>query len=364
MVSARAARMLSMAGDIEALSTQRRRRRKSGRLAWAGLLLAAVTAAGAPASVGPQASVPQSTVAAPATPSIEPLTLAGVMDRVGQYVETYGEQLAVVVGKEDYSQNIDRTSPDGTRTRVARRIQSEIALVRAGGDWMGFRDVHLVDGKPTEGRTDRLLRLFSETPGEAIGQGRRIADESARHNLGAIQRNFNTPTTALFFLQPKTQGRFRFTKQGEDRTDGVPTWRIGYQETATPPIVRTSAGIDMPCRGSVWVVPETGAVLRTDMEIDLGAQVVDERSAGTLGGRLDTSGRPIDSPQRRAWSSRALVSVTYRMDQRLALLAPAEMRESYGPQESPLGERSTITCRAIYSDLKRFETSGKLVVPK
>jgi len=100
------------------------------------------------------------------------------------------------------------------------------------------------------------------------------------------------------------------------------------------------------------------------MGIDLSAQLIDDRLAGTAGGRLDTSGRPVDSSQRRAWSSRVLVSVTYRMDARLALLVPAEMRESYGPQESTLGEISTITCRATYSDFKRFETTGKLVIPK
>ena len=80
---------------------------------------------------------------------------------------------------------------------------SEFAIVKAAGrvGWSGFRDVVEVDGKPVSDRRDRLLSLLT---GPAGGEAelRRIADESARYNVGPVIRNFNVPTTALFFFHP------------------------------------------------------------------------------------------------------------------------------------------------------------------
>ena len=60
--------------------------------------------------------------------------------------------------------------------------------------------------------------------------------------------------------------------------------------------------------------------------------------------------------------------MTYRLESRIGLLVPSEMLETYeGPSRSQFtGEESVtkISCRATYSDFKRFDTSGRVVVPK
>jgi hypothetical protein len=49
------------------------------------------------------------------------------------------------------------------------------------------------------------------------------------------------------------------------------------------------------------------------------------------------------------------------MNARLGRLVPIEMREWYGHAKSTPDEG--ISCTARYSDFRRFETSGKVIVP-
>jgi hypothetical protein len=130
-------------------------------------------------------------------------TLAQVLDRLGQYVDRYGERMAVVVGMERYTQR-------DSGSRNTRELVSEIALLQVRGDWVGYRDVFQANGIAIPDRQSRLRRLFEQSPSSAVEEGRRIADESARYNLGRIIRNFNIPTAALFFLQTANLQRFRF----------------------------------------------------------------------------------------------------------------------------------------------------------
>ena len=145
-------------------------------------------------------------------------TIEDVIGRASHYLVEYGGQLSMVVGIERYAQWMDEEdvigdSVEGNRVRRWKReTVSEIALVRAGDDWIAYRDVHELDGKKLHDRQDRLETLFTEKPAEAADEGRRIADESARYNLGPMQRNFNVPTMALFFAHPSNQHRFRFQK--------------------------------------------------------------------------------------------------------------------------------------------------------
>ena len=86
-------------------------------------------------------------------------------------------------------------------------------------------------------------------------------------NLGAVQRNFNVPTMALFFLHPNNVARFKFRKDGEDTLDGHRVWKVRYEETRKPTIIRTSAGKDMPLKGTFWIDASGGPVLKTHMEM-------------------------------------------------------------------------------------------------
>ena len=276
----------------------------------------------------------------------------------------YGQQLSLVIGVERYAQwmqNADQIRP------LVRNLVSEFALVRTGDDWQGFRDVIELDGKPVGDRQDRLQKLFLESPATAAQSSRPIADASARYNLGPLQRNFNVPTTALFFLHPTNRSRFTFKVEGEGTVEGVRVLKVRYKEEQKPTIIRTSAGKDMPVKGTLWIDPADGRVFKTTMELEAdarmtgtNAQMADNRFEEPFQGRIASS-----FSERRAKSS-VSVTVSYKPDAKLAILVPAEMVEIY---ESPYRSRfndtesmSKVNCRAAYSEFKRFETSGKVVV--
>jgi hypothetical protein len=296
-----------------------------------------------------------------------------VLARAGRYVVQYGEELSLIIGVEHYSQWL--TSSD-FRHPVMRTLVSEFALVRIPDDWLGFRDVFEVDGTAVHDRQGRLQKLLLDRSQAGLDGGRRIADESARYNMGAIQRNFNVPTTALFFLHPRNQARFEYKRDGEDALDGQPVWKVRYREKKRPSIIRTSAGRDMPVSGTFWVDPATGRVLKTHMEIKSATSVTSGEKTGSLDREMGTSiasaGPGVivertltnDLAARRVPSS-ASITVTYKRNDRLALLVPVEMRETYegawahpGTQKEAL---TTINCRATYDAFKRFETSGRVV---
>jgi VWFA-related protein len=292
-------------------------------------------------SVLPGAAKPAAT-AAPATPAAAPAPAAAVdevMHRVGQYVAGYGEQASLIVGVEHYEQQILSATP-GEQT--LRRTVAEYALVRTSDatGWVGFRDVIESDARGVGHRRDRLESLFHGGSGDTA-EARRIADESARYNLG-LRRNFNEPTVALFFLLPKGQSRFSFVRKRETTIDGTAVWEIDYHETARPTLIRTTVGTDVPCEGTIWVVPADGTVIRTRLSLS--------RFAG-----------PASSSQ---------VEVTYLRDARLGLWLPATMKERHDadmPVTVGTGNlrttrstlrRTTVSATATYSDFKRFETSA------
>ena len=93
------------------------------------------------------------------------------------------------------------------------------------------------------------------TAGEAVPAVRRrrrssrrskITLESARYNLGALQRTINTPILSLVFLQLDTQSRFRFTLGKRDPSDGENVWIVDYKEEARPTLVKGARDIEHP----------------------------------------------------------------------------------------------------------------------
>jgi hypothetical protein len=294
---------------------------------------------------------------APAQPARKVSELVG---RAGRYVVEYGDRLSLLVGVERYTQLIRSTD---TTTPVQRVLESEFALFRITDDWMGFRDVYKVDGAAVGDRRDRVMTLLSSRSEEGFAEGRRIADESARYNLGAVQRNFNTPTIALFFLHPKNQSRFRYDRTGEGTVDGTAVWTVRFRETGRPTIVRTTAGKDVPASGTFWIDPVSGRVLETRLDLRTELESAPDGQ----------NPKPVGDPPSLAPAGRtsrirttASISVVYKWDARFGLLLPAEMRETY--EGTPAGRGGTaeaatlITCVATYSDFRAFETSGKLIV--
>src|SRR6266849_5809554 len=142
----------------------------------------------------------------------QPLTLARVLDRAATYVADFERQLSGIVAEERYVQEVKAFSrrsgcpAEATYTAILRcrgqlttpirlELKSDLllVLVQAARQWVQFRDVFEADGVSVRDRPERLTRLFlveSTASRDRIGA---ILKESARYNIGDIQRNINTP---------------------------------------------------------------------------------------------------------------------------------------------------------------------------
>ncbi len=256
--------------------------------------------------------------APPAAPPATPPALEAVMERAGAYVTAFAEQFASVVAEE----RSEQSASGGPRDIVTeRRLVADILVVRVPGtqQWMGFRDVFEVNKSRVHDRQDRLLKLFVESPATAVTQARRLADESARYNVGEMTRNFNLPTTALFFLHPSAQWRFKYRKTAERVRDGVRYWEVRGTEWARPTFVRTSLGKDAEMTTEYLIDPDTGRVARSTMKLKYPAETD--------------------------------ITVDYRPDEALGMWVPARMDESYAQG------MSRIRATATYANFRRFQVS-------
>ncbi len=99
-----------------------------------------------------------------------------------------------------------------------RTLKSDLLLVKpADADrYVELRDVFEVDGKPVRDRAvaARAAAARSDRPRRRAASATIIA-ESARYNIGSIQRNINTPLMALHFLDAVNQQRFQFQARRE-----------------------------------------------------------------------------------------------------------------------------------------------------
>src|SRR5262245_22125623 len=117
---------------------------------------------------------------------------ARVLERAGTYVARFVETFSNIVATERYTQEVSTEARVGslngsaTTARTRRDLRSEFLLLKVGGplEWRPFRDVFEVDGRVVRERDDRLARLFHTPSADAYEQAARIAQESARHNIG------------------------------------------------------------------------------------------------------------------------------------------------------------------------------------
>jgi hypothetical protein len=248
--------------------------------------------------------------------------LGEVLARAREYVEKYQRDLAMVVSEERYEQEVRFPGPPLPRSRDLTQktvLKSDFLLVRdAAGGWVPFRDVFERDGTMVRDRDERLSKLFLASPGTALEQARRIADESARYNVGNINRNINLPTLALLFLSDAHVGRFEFADRGRDGQARV----VSFKETGHPTYVSTTGGRDLPVSGRYWIDETTGRVERTE---------------------LTASDSGLD----------ARISVSYRADAAAGLWVPERMEEFYLQKR----DRSEIRGNAVYSRFRRFKVN-------
>lgn len=251
----------------------------------------------------------------------EPLSL--VVARAATYASRYQESLSLVVAEERYQQEVRYPAPPQSRARdmVSRTtLQSDFLIVRSpSGDWVPFRDVFARDGTPVRDRQERLSALFLDSPGTAFEQARRIVEESARYNVGTLDRTTNVPTLALLFLTDAHRSRMEFEFDGA-ASSGVRVVR--FREVRTPTYIKTTNNRDLPVSGRYWIEEASGQVVRTE---------------------LRASDDALD----------AHITVSYRMDEAAGLLVPDRMDEQYLQKN----DRSEIRGNAVYTRYRRFQVT-------
>ena len=263
-------------------------------------------------------------------------TLAQVLKNAAAYLAEFQKQLSGIISEETYVQEMaplaGRTSGGGLMQR--RVLKSDLLLVKAVDTdrYVEFRDVFEVDGRQVRERGERLTRLLRE-PGSSAGRMEAIINESARYNIGPIQRNVNTPLLAMLFLDAAYQPRFEFKRASKIRsqlepqsalTPGAPPpedspvfrastemWAVEFKEKERPTIIRTPNGSALPVSGRFWINPATGAVLISEMVL--------------AGGGVNTT-----------------ITVSYQSEPLMGFLVPVEMRESY------IGARERVSGSARY----------------
>lgn len=243
---------------------------------------------------------------------------AGILPRIHAYVERFQRELPSIVAEEHYVQ----IATGGTASRE-RVLRSDILMITVPGTigWVSFRDVFEVDGQRIRDREDRLLDLLRSPNADSLAQARRLADESARYNLGRVHRTTNLPDSALVYLQAASASRMKFdTPRASAPVDGAETVIIRFRETGRPTFVTSRRGSNVPASGQVWAHAATGAIVKTEFTLsDL--------------------------------SSDGVFVVEFAVDERSGLRFPAKMTERY----TTSGE--LVRATAQYSNVRRFNVS-------
>jgi hypothetical protein len=201
--------------------------------------------------------------------------------------------------------------------------------------YVEFRDVFEVDGRPVRARDERLLHLADDPAGVSM---RQIVTESARYNIGDIERTINVPVLPLMFVLPENQWRFKFNVQkgtqplstSKDIPSSSPrftvsteVWVIEYREVERPTIIRFVDGRrSIPVHGRFWIEPASGRVLMSEL-------IAEDRTV------------------------HATIDVSYQSEPVLDLLVPIEMRETY----SRAGQPTRITGIASYGGFRRLNAA-------
>lgn len=311
---------------------------------WQGLPRA--EAAGADATA-PAPAAPAAPVAAPADSRAaasdsadtgQPLSgetaLADpVLRRATAYVDRFERTFTSVTWHERYEQELRlprRFGSSGASTTAvsARRLlESELffAWLPADATWISVRDVVVVDGRPRPD-SERRLPSLATRPSVPLPELRDLARQNGRFNLGPILRTFNEPTLALLFLDARHVGGVRFTRAGRQSGAGRTVITYRFEERGRPTLIRTGER-DLPARGTLAIDEATGAVWSSRIELS--------DPAGDLNGSM---------------------AVEYQAHVVFEVLVPREMRESYASSS----ER--VDASAVYSDFRRFQTSGRLIL--
>ncbi len=207
-----------------------------------------------------------------------------------------------------------------------RRLGSDILLLRLpSGGFYGFRDVAQVDGEEVAERGQRIQKLFL-SEGKDPSETKALIEESARFNIGDIERNLNLPTLILPLLLSGASGgieRLSLALNGNASAEER-TCAVSFRETRPPYLVGTGQGRELPLRGTLHVAPENGRLERVSI----------------------LAGRPA--------LEHIELTVEFARFDDWELPLPSAMTETYAQR---LGPRVT-RCKARYSNYRRFSVDA------
>ena len=250
---------------------------------------------------------------------------ANLMARVGAYVERYYQRAQTLVVTETVrveavTRRLDADGP-------ARQLVNEMRI-----EWDGQ-----VGSEPRE-----LRDLLSAS-------GRRFGPSGQPDCLDQRSVTFGP----LAFLLPANRGTFRFTVGRLETVNGVRTRRVDYEtRRPEPPTVRWNGKCGWVdsfgrTRGSVWVDPASGEVLRFD-----------ER----LSGRVKLPGPAGDAHAPEFVAERADTTIDYGtfafVDPDETLLLPSRV-ESVTFIQNSAAPRVRVT--RTFTNYRRFLTTGRVI---
>ncbi len=263
-------------------------------------------------------------VCVPMTGAAEPApSQKTVLARVGALVAQYSYELPRLVATETLVQQQGSQPHTVAGPSATRTSEAEFAWVWLDRevDPIGFRDVIEVDGQPVGPDRRRLVELLHGPRQASWAQARAILEEGARYNLSPGSRNFNLPTVVMFFLLPERLDRFSWRRRSDAN---APVWELTFREKSRPTLIRQSNGQPVFSRGRVWVDVATGAILRTELALEI---------------------------------DRVHYSLTTRFERidALDLVLPVRLDERYATPEQ------VVTGRATYTNYRRFQTGARLI---
>jgi hypothetical protein len=247
-----------------------------------------------------------------------------LIQKVSDYVESFQKQFGSMVSEERYEQSVRLGALIGGRTTRGALpegtvLVSDFLLVQVPGEgWLPFRDVFERDGRKLRDREERLAKLFLGGSRTALDQAKEIMNESARYNIGNVNRNINVPTLVLTLLTPLHRSRLRFVQRKADEVGTI----VDFKETSQPTYVRTTGGRDLPVFGRFWVDPADGTIRKTELHA-------------------------VDA------AVEAHITVTFARDEAAGLVVPVKMEERYRRGR----DTSEVRGVATYSKFRRFQVS-------
>ena len=137
-----------------------------------------------------------------------------------------------------------------------------------------------------------------------------------------MRSTLGNPVLALGVLQKGYQPRFRFSLGKEDRAVGPGVWSVDYKEVSMPAMIHGEAGSDLFSHGRVWIDSLNGRVLKTELQVEQPA-------------------------------IRAIITTTFRVDERSGIAVPTEMRERY-----TFGNGNRVNIVATYGHFRHFDVSA------